>query len=128
MPVARLSDPLFARTLAALIRRRRETRYTSHFATILERAPAEKFHHQQPRPIDPDPFELHQLTNLVEARVAPGLNLGTTFCFELRNLLAQKGVMSIHAQDPITQTRRNGRTIPNPKGLKLQGELSARRH
>jgi len=114
MPVARLGEPLFARTLAAVIRRRRETRSTSHFATILERAPAEKFHHQQPRPIDPAPCELPQRTNLVEARVARGLKLGTTFCFDLRNLLAHKGVMSLHAQAPLTQTRRTGRAIPQP--------------
>jgi hypothetical protein len=83
-------------------------------ALPLNSGECEKFHHQQPRPIDPDPFELPQLTNLVEARVARGLKLGTTFCFDLRNLLAQKGVMSIHAPDPITQTRRNGRAIPKP--------------
>src|SRR5262249_59097560 len=65
VPVTRLGDPLFPRTVAALVRGRREARQAPYFPTILERAPAEKFHHQQPRSIDPDPFELHQLAHLV---------------------------------------------------------------
>src|SRR4029434_248021 len=46
MPVAGLGNALFPGTLAALIRRRRKARQGPHFPTILEGAPAEKFHHQ----------------------------------------------------------------------------------
>jgi hypothetical protein len=62
--------------------------------------------------MDPDPCAWHHLTHLVEARVARGLQLGTPFGFALRHLLAQKGMMSVPAQEPITQTRRHGRAIP----------------
>src|SRR5262245_13005264 len=97
MAVARLGDPLVPGTFAALIWGRREARSAPDFPPILEGAPAKKFHHQQPRPIDPNPFELHQLPYFVDPRVGRGVQLGTTLCFHRGNLLTEKRVMSIHA-------------------------------
>src|SRR5215471_6592284 len=97
VPVTRLSDALFAGTLPALVWRRRATRSAPHFPTILARAPAKKFHHHQPRPIDPHPFELHHLASLVDPRVGRGLQRGTTRGFHRGNRLTEKRVMSIHA-------------------------------
>jgi hypothetical protein len=48
VPVPRLGDTLFPRTRTALIRRWCYARQTSYLATLLQRAPANKFHPQPP--------------------------------------------------------------------------------
>src|SRR5918998_1841706 len=104
MTVARLGDVLLPGTVTTLIGRWGETSETSYFTTIVERAPAKKFHHEQPRSVDPDPFEQHQLAYLLHACIARSLKSGTTFGFHLSNLLTEKLVMGIHPQDPLAQT------------------------
>ena len=93
----RLGDPLFPRTFAALIWCRRKALTPAHFPPILEGTPAEKFHHQQPCPIDANAFEQHQLAHLVDMRVGRGLQLGLTLCFHFCNLRTEKGVMHTRA-------------------------------
>ena len=69
MPIPRLGDPLFPRTLAAVIRRWRSTRSAPHLTPILEVTPAKKLPHQPPRAIDPDASERHPLPHLLDASV-----------------------------------------------------------
>jgi len=53
--------------LAALIRRRCKARYAPHLTTVLEVTPTQKFYHHQPRSIDADASQVHQLTYLLNA-------------------------------------------------------------
>src|SRR5262249_28338496 len=97
MAVAGLGEPLFPGTVAALIWGPREARPAPDCQTVLEGAPAKKCPHHQPRPIDPNPFEPHQLASLVEPRVGRGLQLGTTLGFHRGNRLTEKRVLGLHA-------------------------------
>jgi hypothetical protein len=54
--------------------------------------------HQHPRPLDPDPFALHQLPDLLEVALWQYVQHGATFGFQFCHLLAKKQVMCIHMQ------------------------------
>jgi hypothetical protein len=83
-------------------------RYTceaAHLATILQRTPGKKFHHQHPCPIGPEALERHQLTHLLDTGCLRSVEHGTTLGCHRDTLLAQTLVVGLQHS---TRRRRPG--------------------
>src|SRR4030095_10938146 len=77
--------------------------------------------------MDPNAFQVHQLTHLVDADLLRGAQPRATLGFQLCNLLAQKLVMRIHPQQTTTQATGNLRAVPQSQRVELLSKLAQAR-
>lgn len=107
------------------MRRRRQHGQGADFLPVSEVPPAEELHYEQPRAVDPDPPERHQLPDLPQGGVVRLPEEPPTLALQLVDLLRQKLPAPPFALEPPAQARRRGLTIPHPSLLQPDGKLSA---
>src|SRR4029453_4078705 len=77
--------------------------------------------------MDPNAFQVHQLTHLVATDLLRGAKHHATLGFQLCNLLAQKRVMRIHPQQTTTKPTGNLRAVPQSQRVELLSKLAQAR-